>query len=92
MRTSDQPPLSFRLGHFAEKILNFRSPLGGEPTPVTILLADLKVSAEVLGAQDPEQARRILPPVLEGMVAVMHRSKGTVNQRLETGSSHSVVC
>jgi class 3 adenylate cyclase len=82
MRTSEPPPRSSSFGHFAEKFLNFRSTLGGGHTQVTMLLADLKVSVEVLGAQDPEQARRLLPPVVEGMMAVMHRSEVTVNQML----------
>ena len=85
MRTFDPPPLSYSLDHFAEKLLNVRSTLGGEHTQVTMLLADLKVAVEVLGAQDPEQARRIRPPVLVSMMAVMYRSKGTVNQILGDG-------
>jgi class 3 adenylate cyclase len=52
---------------------------------VTVLFADLKGSMELLADRDPEEARRILDPVLERMMAAVHRYEGTVNQVLGDG-------
>ena len=45
-----------------------------------MLFADLKGSMELLADRDPEDARKILDPVLERMMAAVHRYEGTVNQ------------
>jgi len=42
--------------------------------------ADLKGSMELLADRDPEEGRKILDPVLEGMMEAVHRYEGTVNQ------------
>ncbi|MFQ5946644.1 MAG: AAA family ATPase, partial [Anaerolineae bacterium] len=47
---------------------------------MTVLFADLKGSMELLAERDPEEARRILDPVLERMMEAVHRYEGTVNQ------------
>jgi class 3 adenylate cyclase len=52
---------------------------------VTVLVADLKGSMELLGDRDPEEARRILDPVLERMMEAVHRYEGTVNQVMGDG-------
>jgi class 3 adenylate cyclase len=52
---------------------------------VTVLFADLKGSMELLAARDPEEARAILDPVLERMMAAVHRYEGTVNQVMGDG-------
>jgi Adenylate and Guanylate cyclase catalytic domain len=54
-------------------------------TQVTILFADLKGSLELLADRDPEEARQILDPVLEGMMEAVHRYEGTVNQVMGDG-------
>jgi predicted ATPase len=41
---------------------------------------DLKGSMELLVDRDPEEARQLLDPVLERMMAAVHRYEGTVNQ------------
>jgi class 3 adenylate cyclase/tetratricopeptide (TPR) repeat protein len=69
----------------AERILTSRSALEGERKQVTVLFADLKGSMELLADRDPEEARRILDPVLERMMAAVHRYEGTVNQVLGDG-------
>jgi len=66
--------------HLAEKILTSRHALEGERKQVTVLFADLKGSMELLADRDPEDARKILDPVLERMMAAVHRYEGTVNQ------------
>jgi hypothetical protein len=53
--------------HLAERILSTRAALEGERKQVTVLFADLKGSMELLAGRDPEEARRILEPVLERM-------------------------
>jgi class 3 adenylate cyclase len=52
---------------------------------VTVLFADLKGSMELLADCDPEEARAILDPVLERMMAAVHRYEGTVNQVMGDG-------
>jgi class 3 adenylate cyclase/tetratricopeptide (TPR) repeat protein len=71
--------------HLAEKILTSRSALEGERKQVTVLFADLKGSMELLADRDPEEARRLLDPVLECLMAAVHRYEGTVNQVMGDG-------
>jgi class 3 adenylate cyclase len=71
--------------HLAEKILTSKSALEGERKQVTVLFADLKGSMEVLADRDPEEARKILDPVLEQMMEAVHRYEGTVNQVMGDG-------
>jgi class 3 adenylate cyclase/tetratricopeptide (TPR) repeat protein len=52
---------------------------------VTVLFADLKGSMELLADRDPEDARQLLDPVLERMMAAVHRYEGTVNQVMGDG-------
>ena len=53
----------------AEKILTSRSALEGRREQVTVLFADLKGSMKLLADRDPEEARQLLDPVLERMMA-----------------------
>jgi class 3 adenylate cyclase/tetratricopeptide (TPR) repeat protein len=69
----------------AEKILTSRSALEGERKQVTVLFADLKGSMELLADRDPEEARQLLDPVLERMMAAAHQYEGTVNQVMGDG-------
>ena len=67
---STQPPRfaspeAYTPKHLAEKILTSKSALEGERKQVTVLFADLKGSMERLADRDPEEARKILDPVLE---------------------------
>jgi class 3 adenylate cyclase/tetratricopeptide (TPR) repeat protein len=71
--------------HLAEKILSSRAALEGERKQVTVLFADLKGSMELLADRDPEEARKILDPVLERMMEAVHRYEGTVNQVMGDG-------
>jgi class 3 adenylate cyclase/tetratricopeptide (TPR) repeat protein len=48
-------------------------------------LADLKGSMEILADRDPEEARRLLDPVLEHMMEAVHHYEGTVNQVMGDG-------
>src|SRR5262245_4578318 len=73
-------PDSYTPRHLAEKILTSKSALEGERKQVTVLFADLKGSMELLADRDPEEARKILDPVIEHMMEAVHRYEGTVNQ------------
>jgi class 3 adenylate cyclase/tetratricopeptide (TPR) repeat protein len=78
-------PEAFTPTHLAEKILTSRSALEGERKQVTMLFADLKGSMELLADRDPEEARQLLDPVLERLIAAVHRYEGTVNQVMGDG-------
>ena len=78
-------PGSYTPRHLAEKIFTSRAALEGERKQVTVLFADLKGSMELLGDRDPEEARRILDPVLELMMEAVHHYEGTVNQVMGDG-------
>jgi class 3 adenylate cyclase/tetratricopeptide (TPR) repeat protein len=78
-------PQSYTPKHLAEKILTSKAALEGERKQVTILFADLKGSMELLADRDPEEARKILDPVLEHMMEAVHRYEGTVNQVMGDG-------
>jgi class 3 adenylate cyclase len=78
-------PESYTPKHLAEKILASKAALEGERKLVTLLFADMKGSMEVLADRDPEEARKLLDPVLERMMDAVHRYEGTVNQVMGDG-------
>jgi class 3 adenylate cyclase/tetratricopeptide (TPR) repeat protein len=78
-------PQSYTPPYLAEKILTSRHALEGERKQVTVLFADMKGSLELLADRDPEEARKLLDPVLERMMKAVHRYEGTVNQVMGDG-------
>jgi len=78
-------PEAYTPRHLAERILDSRAALEGERKQVTVLFADLKGSMELLAERDPEEARKILDPVLERMMEAVHHYEGTVNQVMGDG-------
>jgi hypothetical protein len=70
-------PDSYTPKYLAERITNSKTALEGERKQVTVLFADLKGSMELLADRDPEEARKILDPVLEHMMEAVHRYEGT---------------
>jgi class 3 adenylate cyclase len=78
-------PETYTPKHLAEKTLTSRSALEGERKQVTVLFADLKGSLELLADRDPEEAGKILDPVVERMMEAVHRYEGTVNQVMGDG-------
>jgi class 3 adenylate cyclase/tetratricopeptide (TPR) repeat protein len=78
-------PQAYTPKHLAAKILTSRSALEGERKQVTVLFADLKGSMELLADRDPEEARKLLDPVLERMMEAVHHYEGTVNQVMGDG-------
>jgi class 3 adenylate cyclase len=63
---------SYTPRHLAEKILTSKAALEGERKQVTVLFADLKGSMELLADRNPEEARKLLDPVLERMMEAVH--------------------
>ena len=78
-------PQAYTPEHLAARILTSRGALEGERKHVTVLLADLKGSMELLADRDPEEARQLLDPVLERMMEAVHHYEGTVNQVMGDG-------
>ncbi len=78
-------PQTYTPKHLADKILTSKAALEGERKQVTVLFADLKGSMELLADRDPEDARKILDPVLERMMEAVHHYEGTVNQVMGDG-------
>ena len=76
---------SYTPKHLAERILTSKAAIEGERKQVTVLFSDLKGSMELLADRDPEEARKILDPVLELMMEAVHRYEGTVNQVMGDG-------
>src|ERR687891_10287 len=78
-------PQSHTPKHLAEKILTSKSALEGERKQVTVLFADMKGSMELLADRDPEEARKLLDPVIEHMMEAVHRYEGTVSNLMGDG-------
>jgi class 3 adenylate cyclase len=78
-------PQAYTPKHLAEKILTSKSVLEGERKQVTVLFADIKGSMELLADRDPEDARKLLDPILEHMMEAVHHYEGTVNQVMGDG-------
>ena len=78
-------PEAYTPWHLAERIIRSKAALEGERKQVTVLFADLKGSMELVADRDPEEARKIIDPVLELMIAAVHRYEGTVNQVMGDG-------
>jgi class 3 adenylate cyclase/tetratricopeptide (TPR) repeat protein len=78
-------PETYTPKHLAERIINSKGAVEGERKQVTVLFADLKGSMELLADRDPEEARKLLDPVIEHMMEAVHRYEGTVNQVMGDG-------
>ncbi len=78
-------PEAYTPKHLAERILTSKAALEGERKQVTVLFSDMKGSMELLADRDPEEARKILDPMLERMLEAVHRYEGTVNQVMGDG-------
>ncbi len=59
--------------------------LEGERKFITVLFADLKGSMELVVDRDPEEARKLLDPVLEHMCEAVEQYGGTVSQVMGDG-------
>jgi class 3 adenylate cyclase/predicted ATPase len=62
-----------------------KASLEGERKQVTVLFADMKGSMELLAERDPEEARKILDPIIERMMEAVYRYDGTVSNLMGDG-------
>ena len=94
-RSADPPaapsPIAYTPRHLAERILAEQAALAAQGAPdgerktITALFADIKGSMALLEDLDPEEARRIIDPALQRMMAAVHRYEGYVAQSLGDG-------
>ena len=90
-RPGQAVPASLRVARFLyarssrSEDLTERVPLERERKQVSILFADVKGSTEQVADRDPDEARRLLDPVLERMMEAVHLYEGTVNQVMGDG-------
>ncbi len=84
-------PAIYTPAHLAERILAEQSAMAsrgaahGERKTITALFADLRASTALISRLDPEDAREIIDPVLDLMMAAVHRYEGYVAQALGDG-------
>jgi len=78
-------PSHYTPRHLADKILTARVALEGERKLVTVLFADIKGSTGLLADLDPEDAQKLIDPVVACMIEAVHRYEGTVNNVMGDG-------
>src|SRR3984957_3481779 len=78
-------PRNYTPQYLVNKILTTRAALEGERKQVTVLFADIKGSMELLADRDPEDAQKLLDPVLERMIEAVHYYEGTVSRVMGDG-------
>jgi class 3 adenylate cyclase/tetratricopeptide (TPR) repeat protein len=78
-------PKDYTPKHLANRILAAKANLDGERKQVTILFADIKDSTELIAGRDPEDAQKLIDPVLERMIEAVHYYEGTVNRVMGDG-------
>jgi class 3 adenylate cyclase/rubredoxin len=86
-----QSPLSYTPPHLAQRIraeqaaMEARGTTEGERETITALFADIKDSTALIEDLDPEDARRLVDPVLQLMMDAVHRYEGYVAQSTGDG-------
>src|SRR2546430_2981970 len=83
--TSSSPGLASGVRVAPEQASADAGALDGERKTVTALFVDIKGSTELMRDLDPEEAREIVDPVLQLMMAAMHRYGGYVAQSTGDG-------
>jgi len=78
-------PDTYTPKHLADKIFTSKSVMEGERKRITVLFADLTGSMGLVADRDPEEARKLLDPVLERMMEAVHHYEGTINQVMGDG-------
>jgi class 3 adenylate cyclase/tetratricopeptide (TPR) repeat protein/ribosomal protein L40E len=78
-------PQTYTPRHLAERILADKASLEGERKQVTVLFADIKGSTELIADLDPEEADRLLNPIIDCMMEAVHRYEGTVTRVMGDG-------
>ncbi|WP_018314835.1 adenylate/guanylate cyclase domain-containing protein [Cupriavidus sp. UYPR2.512] len=95
--TSEQPPSSSAAPgcitslHLDERIraelaaLESRGGRAGERKTITVLFADMAASTALIHDRDPEEAHRLITPVIELMMEAVHHYEGYVAKSLGDG-------
>nr|WP_067289970.1 adenylate/guanylate cyclase domain-containing protein [Marinobacterium profundum] len=84
-------PIHYTPPHLAQRILaeqsarQARGGNGGERKTITVLFADMTGSTALIQDLDPEEARRLIDPVLELMMEAVHHYEGYVAKSLGDG-------
>jgi class 3 adenylate cyclase/tetratricopeptide (TPR) repeat protein len=78
-------PKDYTPQHLANRILAAKANLDGERKQVTVLFADIKGSTELIADRDPEDAQKLIDPVLECVIEAVHHYEGTVNRVMGDG-------
>ena len=78
-------PDNYTPKHLAERILTSKGDLEGERKQVTVLFADIVGSMEIIADRDPEEAQKLLDPVLDKMLEAVHHYEGMVNRVMSDG-------
>jgi class 3 adenylate cyclase/tetratricopeptide (TPR) repeat protein len=78
-------PFFYTPSHLGKSILTSEAAQEGERRQVTVLFSDMKGSTEYIADLDPEDARKLLDPVLERMMDAVDCYEGTVNQVMGDG-------
>jgi class 3 adenylate cyclase/DNA-binding winged helix-turn-helix (wHTH) protein len=85
------PPIHYTPPHLAERILaeqaalEARGETAGERKTITVLFADMVDSTALLHDLDPEEAYRLITPVIELMMEAVHHYEGYVAKSLGDG-------
>jgi class 3 adenylate cyclase/tetratricopeptide (TPR) repeat protein len=78
-------PKDYTPRHLAERILAAKATLEGERKQVTVLFADITGATELIADRDPEEAQKLIDPVLERVIEAVHHYEGTVNRVMGDG-------
>jgi class 3 adenylate cyclase/tetratricopeptide (TPR) repeat protein len=78
-------PDNYTPKHLADRILTSKGDFEGERKQVTVLFADIVGSLGIIADRDPEEAQRLLDPVLDTMLEAVHHYEGMVNRVMGDG-------
>ena len=81
----ENPPAQKFCGQCGAPLGTSPQALQGERKQVSVLFADIQGSLEMFADKDPEEARRVLDPVLKAMIDAVQSYEGTVNRVMGDG-------
>ena len=91
LQTSSTAPVHYTPSHLAERIraeqaaFEARGESAGERKTITVLFADMAGSTALIHDRDPEDAHRLITPVIELMMEAVHYYEGYVAKSLGDG-------
>jgi class 3 adenylate cyclase/tetratricopeptide (TPR) repeat protein len=78
-------PDNYTPKHLADRILTSKDDLEGERKQVTVLFSDIVGSLSIIADRDPEEAQRLLDPILDHMLEAVHHYEGMVSRVMGDG-------